>query len=308
LAEPQAGMMTALLTAYARVYHATHDSPVIFDDSLANQLFSGEERLYFDKNLAESLKFLDPERAAACPDQTTMLAAYMHLQGAPIAVSRARYTEDALTIAIDQGIQQYVILGAGMDIFAFRRPELVKSLQVYEIDHPATQAMKRERIAKLGWQIPPQLHFVPVDLIIEDLADALKHSSYDSIKPSFFSWLGVTYYLTREVVFTTLQAVAEIASSGSSIIFDYMDDDAFTPGKVAKRVERMRQIVRNIGEPMKAGFKPSELATELAPLGLSVKEDLAPAEIEKRYFDGRADGMRAFEHVHYAWAVVAPRG
>lgn len=74
MAEPQVGVMTALLTAYARVYHATHDSPVIFDDSLANQLFSDEERLYFDKNLAESLKFLDPERAAECPDQATALA------------------------------------------------------------------------------------------------------------------------------------------------------------------------------------------------------------------------------------------
>ncbi len=297
--------MTALLTAYARVYHSTHDSPVIFDDSLASELFSAEERVSFDKGLAESLKFLDPERAAVCPDQATSLAQYMHLQGAPIAVSRARYTEDALAMAINQGIQQYVILGAGMDIFAFRRPELVKRLQVYEIDHPTTQAMKRERIAKVGWQIPPQLHFVPVDLIKENLADALKHSSYDSNKPSFFSWLGVTYYLTREVVFTTLQAVAEIASSGSSIIFDYMDEDAFTPGKVAKRVERMQQIVRNIGEPMKAGFKPSELAAELTPLNLRVKEDLGPAELEKRYFDRRTDGMHAFEHVHYTWAVVA---
>ena len=297
--------MTALLTAYARVYHAMHDSPVIFDDSLANLLFSDEERFYFDKNLAESLIFLDPERAAACPDQTTMLAAYMHIQGAPIAVSRARYTEDALTNAIDDGIQQYVILGAGMDVFAFRQPELVRHLQVYEVDHPATQAIKRERIAKLGWQIPAQLYFVPMDFTKENLADALRQLSYASSKPTFFSWLGVTYYLTREVVFETLRAIADTAASGSSIIFDYMDADAFTPGKAARRVERMQQIVRNIGEPMKTGLKPSELTAELAPLGLRIKEDLAPAEIEKRYFNGRTDDMHAFEHVHFAWVTVA---
>ncbi len=242
--------MTALLTAYARVYHATHDSPVIFDDSLADQLFSAEEHVFFDKGLADSLKFLDPERAAQYPDQASALAQYMHIQGAPIAVSRARYTEDALAVAVDQGIQQYVILGAGMDLFAFRKPDLVKRLQVFEIDHPATQAMKRERIVKVGWAIPEQLHFVAVDFTKENLADTLKQSAYDPKSPSFFSWLGVTYYLTREVVFATLRAITEIAPRGSSIIFDYMDTDAFNPEKAAKRVQKMQQIVQNVGEPM----------------------------------------------------------
>jgi methyltransferase (TIGR00027 family) len=296
--------MTALLTAYARVYHSTHDSPVIFDDSLADQLFSAEEHLFFDKGLADSLKFLDPERAALCPDQATALAQYMHIQGAPIAVSRARYTEDALAVAVDQGIQQYVILGAGMDLFAFRKPELVKRLQVFEIDHPATQAMKRERIGKLGWQIPSQLHFVPVDFTKENLAAALKHSAYDSKKPSFFSWLGVTYYLTREVVFATLRAIAEIAPTGSAIIFDYMDADAFIPEKASKRMQKMQQIVQTAGEPMKAGFEPSTLGAELAPLGLRLHEGLGPSDIESRFFQGRTDGMHAFEHVHFAWVVV----
>jgi methyltransferase (TIGR00027 family) len=304
LAERQAGLMTALLTAYARVYHSTHDSPVIFDDSLAGQLFSAEERVSFDKGLAESLKFLDPERAALCPDQATALAQYMHIQGAPIAVSRARYTEDTLEIAVNQGIQQYVILGAGMDIFVFRRPELVNHLQVFEIDHPTTQAMKRGRITKLGWQIPSPLHFVSADFTKENLVDALKHSTFDSTKPSFFSWLGVTYYLTREVVFATLHAIAEIAPSGSAIIFDYMDADAFIPEKASKRIQKMQQIVQNIGEPMKAGFDPLTLAADLAPLSLSVKEDQGPAEIEQRYFKGRTDDMHAFEHVHYAWVIV----
>ncbi len=304
MAERQAGM-TALLTAYARVYHATHDAPVIFDDALALELFSAEERVFFDKGLAESLKFIDPERAALCPDRATALAAYMRIQGAPIAVSRARYTEDALKAAIDQGAQQYVILGAGMDIFAFRRPELLKRVDVFEVDHPATQAMKRERIAKLGWAIPPQLHFVPADFTKGNLEEALDPSAYDPKKQTFFSWLGVTYYLTREAVLATLRAIAKIAPSGSAIIFDYMDADAFTPGRVARRVERMQQLVRNVGEPMQAGFDPAALSAELALLGLRLHEDLGPSEIERRYFAGRADEMHAFEHVHYAWAVVA---
>lgn len=297
--------ITAILTAYARVYHATHDSPVIFDDSLAKQLFSDEECAYFDKNLAESLKFLNPERAAACPDQAAMLAAYMHLQGAPITISRGRYTEDALEASIARGVQQYVILGAGLDTFAFRRPDLVERLQVYEIDHPATQAMMRDRIAKAGWQIPEPLHFIPVDFTKENLATALEPSGYDPKQPSFFSWLGVTYYLTRDVVFETLRAIAQIAPSSSSILFDYMDTDAFDPTKAARRVQKMQQIVRGVGESMRAGFDPAKLGNELAPLGLRIKQDLGPAEIEQRYFKNRTDEMRAFEHVHYAWVAVA---
>src|SRR5258708_23645006 len=198
--ERQAGV-TALVTAYARAYHATHDSPLIFDDSIADQLFTEEEHTQFDQNLAQMLAAIDPELAAANPDQATALAAVMQLMHLPVTLSRSRYTEDCLEEAMKQGVQQYVILGAGLDTFAFRRPDLIAKLQVFEVDHPTTQTLKRQRIAMPGWEIPANLHFVPIDFTKESLSDALRRSPYDPAMLTFFSWLGVTYYLTREAIF-----------------------------------------------------------------------------------------------------------
>lgn len=296
--------LTALLTAYARAYHAVHDNPKIFDDYLAYQFFTEEERANIEQNLTASLNFFDPERAASCPNKAAALAWYMRIQGAPPTLSRSRYTEDCLEAAFRQGVRQYVILGAGMDTFAFRRPDLTSRLKVFEIDHPATQAFKLSRLKELGWERPGHLHFIPVDFKKENLAAALQQSPYDPRESSFFSWLGVTIYLTRAEVFTTLRTIAGIAPAGSSIIFDYLDTDAFIPGKAAKQVQLMQEIVRRVGEPLKAGFDPVTLATDLANIGLLLQESLSPSDIEERYFQGRTDGYHAFEHIHFAHAVV----
>jgi methyltransferase (TIGR00027 family) len=303
MAENQAGI-TALITAYARAYHATHDSPKIFDDFLADQMYTQEEHTSFDQSLAGLIKLIDPEFAATQPDQANALAGVIQLHNGPVTLSRSRFTEDRLEEAIRQEVEQYVILGAGFDTFAFRHPELDGRLQVFEVDHPTTQAMKHERIDMAGWQLPANLHFVPIDFSKESLADALRRCPYDPQKLSFFSWQGVTYYLTREVVFATLQAIAGIAARGSAIVFDYMDADAFIPERAGKRIQLMQWIAGQVGEPMKAGFDPQTLAIDLAGQGFHLEENLAPAEIEQRYFQGRADRYHAFEHVHFARAVL----
>lgn len=296
--------LTALLTAYARAYHATHDNPKIFDDYLANELFTEAERAYFGKSLASSLAFFDPELAVACPDEAAALAAYMRLQGGPVTLSRSRYTEDCLAAAVSGGVEQYVILGAGFETFAFRQPEMMKPVHVFEVDHPATQAHKQQRLAQLGWNLPPNLHFAPIDFSTESLAAALQRSAYDSKKISFFSWLGVTYYLPREAVLDTLRALAQVAPAGSAIVFDYLDIDAFDPGKATQRMQRMQEIVRNVGEPMKSGFDPATLASELKQAGLQLQENLSPTEIEERFFRGRAEGYHAYEHFHFARVML----
>lgn len=296
---------TALISAFTRAYHAMHDSPKIFDDFLACRFFTDEEFTKIGRNMAEALKFFDPERAALCPDQATALGWTLRAQSTPITLSRARYAEDILETAVRQGVRQYVILGAGMDTFAFRRPDMLEQLQVFELDHPATQAFKRRRLAELGWEQPANLHFVPVDFTKESLAAALKGSSYDPKTLSFFSWLGVTYYLPRETAFDTLQTIADTAPAGSTVIFDYLDAEAFIPERAAKRVQLMQEAARRSGEQMKTGFEPSTLAAYLASAGLRLHENLSPSDIEERYFHGRTDGYRAFQHVHFAWAVVA---
>jgi methyltransferase (TIGR00027 family) len=295
---------TALITAFARAYHATHDTPKIFDDYLAGEILTEDECIFFGKNLAEALKFFNPELAASNPDQKTALDWVMKVQNAPITISRARYTEDCLGLAIKQGVEQYIILGAGMETFAFRKPELMERLHVYEIDHPATQTFKQQRLAELGWEIPDRLEFVPADFSKEKLAVVLKRSSYDPEKCSFFSWLGVTYYLSEDIVWDTLCSIGTIASKGSSVVFDYIDTEGFDPGKAAKRMQLMQAIVQRVGEPMKANFDPYTLGNDLENIGLRLEENLSPTEIEERYFNNRADGYHAFEHVHFAWAAV----
>jgi methyltransferase (TIGR00027 family) len=298
-------LRTAPLLTYFRAYHAAHDAPKIFDDFLAYSLLTEQEREFFDRQFATAVRIIDPEHAASCPDKETALAWFMRaIAPLSLAISRARYAEELLIKAVREGVRQYVILGAGMDTFAFRCPELVKHLRVYELDHPSAQACKRGRIDEAGLEKPEQLHFVPVDFTRENPAAALARSPFDPGQPSFFSCLGVTYYLGRRAVLGAFRGIGCIALPGSRIVFDYLDNDAFVPERTAMRVQVGKEYMRNSGKPMITGFDPSSLASELARLGLRLEENLSPTDIEERYFRGRTDGYHAYEHAHFAQAVV----
>lgn len=296
----------ALLAAYIRAYHTLHDSPKIFDDPLADCMLTEEQRALFKHGLAGAGQSYDPERTASCIDKTAAEALVVRelAPGPAMTLGRARYAEDILEEAVGLGVKQYVILGAGFDTFAFRHPEILERLQVFEVDHPATQAFKRRRLAELGWKKPAQLHFIPVDFEQESLTEGLTRSSYDSQALSFFSWLGVTYYLTRDTVFSTLRTIAGLSPAGSGVVFDYLDTDAFVPERTAKRVQVMLEAFRKQSMPLITGFDPSTLAVDLARLGLCLRENLTPADIHERYFQGRTDGYYACEHHHYALTEV----
>ena len=298
--------LTAMGTAFMRAYHAAHDRPKLFDDFLAHRLITAEEYRASEDRHLRAFHLFDPARAAACPDRAGALAGWMQSAAAPpIVLGRARYAEDYLERAVSRGVKQYVILGAGMDTFAWRRPDLLAQLNVFEVDHPATQAHKRRRLLEAGREQPPQLQFLPVDFSRENLAAALRRSSYDPQAQTFFSWLGVSYYLTREAVLALWRAVGEVGSPGSAVIFDYLDTDAFVPEKASPRVQFMLEIVKRVGEPMITAFEPSALAADLAGVGLRLTENLGPDDIQKRFFQARPDGYRACEHAYFALAVVA---
>jgi methyltransferase (TIGR00027 family) len=303
--EPNQAGITALITAYARAYHATHDSPKIFDDFLADALFTKEEHVEFNKNLAGLAQMLDPSLAGTEPDPETALAAVVQIMNGPVTLGRSRFAEDALEQAYHAGVEQYVILGAGFDTFAFRHPDWLERLNVFEVDHPNTQAQKRQRIRNAGWEVPANLHFVPVDFSKESLSDGLKTTPYDPGKATFFSWLGVTFYLGKEDVLATLRSVAGLAPKGSPIVFDYFDAAAFVPGQATQTMRLMHDIVRQAGEPMKSSFDPLTLGEELKAVGFDLLENLGPEEIEARYFQGRRDRYHAHRSVHFARAVVA---
>ena len=215
-------------------------------------------------------------------------------------VGRARFTEEQLEKAIEAGIHQYVILGAGLDSFALRRNDLASTLTVYELDNPASQAAKRSRLAKLNIDLPKNLEFVPIDFEQESVAEALGRSSYTSEKPAFFSWLGVTMYLTRKAVFSTLGSIASCTKPGSEIVFNYSVPRELTDPVDLPIKDWAERVVARQGEPVITTFEPSMLVQEVQDLGFEVIEHFSPAEQTTRYFAGRKDGLRPI-----SWAYLA---
>ncbi len=220
-------------------------------------------------------------------------------------ILRARYAEDALAEAVAQGTAQYVIVGAGMDSFALRRPQFASRLEVFEVDHPATQEFKRARLAGCEIPLPAHLHLVAADLSETELDEALAGSSFRTDLPAFFSWLGVTSYLTRAANLATLAAIASCGQAGSELVFSFIDQgllDADAAGR--DPMQRARAQVAAAGEPWISGFHPDELADDLRGAGLELLETLGPAELGARYCAGRTDGLAPSPGSHVAHARV----
>ena len=221
-------------------------------------------------------------------------------------LSRARYAEDCLEEALAEGIEQYVIVGAGLDSFALRRPDLSSRLAIFELDHPDTQRAKRDRLASLARKLPDQLEFAPIDFEAEAIDAALARSSFSGEKRAFFSWLGTVSYLSDEAVFSVLTALSSLASVGSQLVFDYAVPDDLLSDADRRMVVRLRRFTARRGEPVVTFFDPAALCERVGKLGYRVLENLAPAEQDRRYFSDRSDGFSAFSGSYYVrLAVVA---
>ncbi len=295
--------VTALITAYGRAYHSINESPKIFDDFLAKQMITEEEYEGISNNLSGGINFCVPDKAELCKDKEAALKMVIQNQIAPISLSRSRYTEEMLKTAVKFGVKQYVILGAGFDTFAFRNKELLNSIEIFELDFPATQELKLNRIKRAGWDMPSNLHFIPVDFSKNNFIEAIKKSTFDTTKLSFFSWLGVTYYLSKDEIVNTLRSIADVSPKGSSVVFDYPDCNIFDTSKTTRRVQNMVHAAIQCGEPMKSSYSYSELVSDLEKTNFQLYEHLTPLEIQQNYFEGRTDDYRAFENVNFALAV-----
>lgn len=297
---------TAIKTACWRAYHVRNDEPKIFDDFLAYDLVGEAEFESFKTQYVSTFKtFAPPEFVSSFSDDAAILKMMMQSMAGPaLTLSRARYAEDKLFDTLRQGVEQYVILGAGLETFAFRHSELRESLKVFEIDHPATQEFKRRRLAELGWECPANLQFVPADFAKESVSDALARSQYRAEGLSFFNWLGVTYYLPHDVVLAMLQNISESAPAGSRIVFDYLDSYLLIPEKSAQRSREILMMAEQAGEPIKTLFDPKSLAADLDQAGFRLEENLGPSEINELYFSNRPDNYYACENAHFACAVV----
>ena len=206
-------------------------------------------------------------------------------------VARSRVAEEALARAVRRGVRQYVVLGAGLDTFAYRNPYPADGLTVFEVDHPATQAWKRGQLETAGIALPPSLRFVAVDFETQQLGEPLAGAGLRAEEPAFFSWLGVSMYLTRAAIGATLGYVAGLPR-GSGIVFDYAVPPAGLSPVRRLVVHALLKRVAAAGEPWKTFFEPRALAAELRALGLTELEDLGPEELNARFFAERSDGLR----------------
>jgi methyltransferase (TIGR00027 family) len=206
-------------------------------------------------------------------------------------VMRSRYAEDQLAQAVGRGLAQYVVLGAGLDTFAYRNPH--RRLRVFEVDHPATQAWKRSRLKDQSIDVPRSLRFAPVDFETQTLADGLKAAGFRADRPAFFSWLGVTIYLSKEAVAGTLGYVAS-RPSGSQVVFDFATpSDAIGEQERTSREQSAARVAK-AGEPWINFYDPAPLAQELRATGFATAQVFGTDEMNARYFRARADGFRLY--------------
>jgi methyltransferase (TIGR00027 family) len=288
---------TATIAAMMRAAHLVLDNdPKIFEDSLALPL-SGVEN---EAALQERLRAIETEMARRSTPEFAQAFLRDNRAGTSL---RQRYTEDELGKAVERGVVQYVILGAGLDSFAYRRPDLVGVLQVFEVDHPATQQWKRARLQELHLTPPSNLTFIPLNFEQQTLADGLRAGGHRAGLPTFFSWLGVTNFLTEVAVFETLRYVASLAP-GSEIVFEYGIVDSLLDGENRQLVAVLKALVAARGEPVLSLFEPVTLAARVKELGFAQVWDFGPKEATVRYFAGRTDGLRTPPHLHLMKARV----
>jgi methyltransferase (TIGR00027 family) len=276
---------TAQRVAIRRAAHLLLDDPKVFDDPVALRIIGRESALALQA---------DPRQF-----ETTPLSPYLRA----FVAARSRYTEDELALGVCRGVCQYVILGAGLDTFAYRNPYPQGVLHVFEVDHPTTQIWKRVRLEEVGITLPGDLTFAPVDFETQTLVEGLLGAGYDQGKCTFFSWLGVTEYLTTEAVMTTLRFIAS-APVGSGVVFDYMLSPSLLTPAQRSRFDAIAQRVASAGEPWQTYFDPELLTRDLRAMGFGYIEDNGPEEINTRYFKERKDGLRVGSLSHVLIACV----
>jgi methyltransferase (TIGR00027 family) len=298
---------TALVAALMRAVHTRLDSPRLIDDPWGDLLVADAER---EAMWQRVLAAVGAERRARLVELGMTAGLGVVLRRHPTyagVIVRTRCAEDALAAAVASGARQYVLVGAGFDSFALRQPPFARALQIIEVDHPASQEMKRRRLHDCGVAIPSNVHFVAADLSRQSLGSALAQSPFSRQDPAFFSWLGVTIYLSREANLATLAAIAATAAHGSQVVFNYMHQGFLDSPQAAELLEPLRAGAGAVGEPWLSGFHPERLASELHGVGLDLLQDWGGRALRERYCQGRSDGLAPSLVGHIALASVQSR-
>ena len=287
----ESASQTAQAAAAIRAYDNLSNQPPIFHDAYALMMTSPAWRLLLsNKALLRVFK-------------TQMFRRTFGLLVTQVA-ARSLYNEDWLFEALDRGVKQYVIIGAGLDSFALRAAAHYPELKIYELDHPDTQVLKIKTLSQLG-KIPENVEFVPINFELEKLSDALRHSSYDVKELGCFSWLGTTHYLKPETTLSTLRDLAAFAASESEVVFDYS-----IPYQNLKGIERLgtmmlSQVTHLFNEPIIGFFDTEHLHNSLWNMGYVVVEDMSGKDITERYLAWRKNGMHHTDATHLLRLQIA---
>ncbi|MEV6426248.1 class I SAM-dependent methyltransferase [Nocardia sp. NPDC051463] len=264
---------TAIRVALWRAMHVQIDSPpYVFHDEIGLRLASPEESW-------RSRPDMDPQA-------TSQMRAGI--------VSRARFIEDLLAEQIEHGVDQYVLLGAGLDTFAQRRPELAARLTVFEIDQPGPQAWKRQRLAELGYDIPDWLRLVPVDFEVDSWCDRLTAAGFDPHRPAVVASTGVSMYLTKETNIATLRQIAKLAP-GTTLATTFMVPLELVGPEEQQLRRYVEQGARASGTPFISFFGPDEIVALAEDAGFAATQHISTSDIDRRYFADRADGLHPTE-------------
>ena len=290
--------ITAKLCSFVRAHHSLHDHNKIFDDYLAFDLMGPEEYRQIRELIESGQCGMCENCSSQCPYQDNVTKTVELL--APIPLSREAFTFDVFKSFIQKHPRcQYVICGAGMDSFIFRNKN--PNITIFEVDHPDTQRYKQHRIAELGWVVQKNINFVAVDFSRDDLAARLLESGFDPNLPTFYTILGVTYYLSLQSFENTIERMDTISCRGSAVVLDY--PDKVTSGRFAPdRVLRLEEMTARFGEKMAQGFSLDDMKSVFERHHCSITKHLSPDEIQNKYFGNRQDGMTAYENIHFIYA------
>ena len=275
--KPNEPRRTALMIARQRAAHQVLDHGSILNDPFAMKILREDEK--------DVLQFANAHPSASI--------------GRLFTAARSRIAEDALSRAVDKGIRQIVILGAGLDTFALRNPHGARQIRIYEVDHPATQAWKRQRLADAQIAPPPCLIFVPVDFERDDVGDKLVAAGFQQNAPAFFTWLGVVPYLTEHAIGRTLDYMSSIQNS--EVVFDYMEPSAASSEELRQLDTERTERLKKLDERSVSRFEPAGVAAILRSHGFAAVEDIDFREIASRFgrgVHGLAPGQLGVHVVH----------
>ena len=280
--DPKRVSQTALLVTLYRALDVEHLEPPVLGDAFAARLLSVGESVEYESAVHAMFVAAHPDLAPLSWREALREGCRRNRAKLPRVLLRARFADDVLETALARGTTQCVIVGAGLDTFVFRRPDLARRVATFEVDHPATQVEKRRRLARAGLEVPAAHHFAACDLESEDIARALAKLPFDASAPTFFAWLGVVPYLTHAAIEATLRSIRR-AATRCDVVFDYVLDTSLDRPSPSAELRALRELLVRYGEPILSGFEPAALREQLASLGFEVVRDTDPEILHEGY-------------------------